>query len=107
MPSKSPNIEAETMRLTNYLTLLAVCVLATATYSAPPDLKGKTLKQTFEELLPGLDGKQDAQQKWQDICFVLGAPGNEALRTEACKLMAEKLGSQTPKGARMWLLKQL
>jgi HEAT repeat protein len=94
------------MRLVNLLVVTAVCA-AGVSFGAPPDLKGKTLKQTFDELLPGLGSKNEAQQKWQDLCFQLGAPGNEALRTEACKLMAEKLGPETPGPTRLWLLKQL
>ena len=39
--------------------------------------------------------------------FQLGAPGNEALRAEACGLMAAKLGPGTPVPTRIWLLKQL
>src|SRR5208337_4565671 len=86
----------------------AVCFTALPGSSAPPDLKGKTLPQVFGELLPNLEGnKNDAQQQWQNICFQLGAPGNEAMRLEACKLMAEKLDAKTPNGARIWLLKQL
>ncbi len=91
------------------ITLLVAVVLGIAgagAWSAPLDLKGQTLKATFEQLLPGLD-KQDAQQKWQIICFQLGAPGNEAQRLEACKLMAARLDPSTPVLVRVWLLKQL
>ncbi|WP_439626552.1 HEAT repeat domain-containing protein [Gemmata sp.] len=76
--------------------------------AAPPDLKGKTLDATFAELLPAI-GKREtaAQQRWQELCFAVGAPGNEKLREEACKLMAAKLDDKTPKPARLWLLAQL
>lgn len=83
----------------------ALTVLASPA-PAQPDLKGKTLKQTFDELLPKMDG-QAAQQQWQGICLQLSAPGSETPRTEACKLMAEKLGKGTPAAVRIWLLKQL
>jgi HEAT repeat protein len=96
------------MRLSNLLSVVVVCAVVPSVFSAPPDLKGKTLKQTFDALLPGMaSGKNDAQQQWQDLCFAFGAPGNEALRIEACKLMADNLGNATPKPARLWLLKQL
>src|SRR5262245_44990755 len=81
--------------------------------AAPPiDLKGKSLKQTFEELLPGMGAKElrereRPQQRWQEICTQAGAPGNEALRAEVCKLMIDKLGPETPTPARVWLLAQL
>ena len=45
--------------------------------------------------------------EWQEICFKLGAPGNEAGRAEACRLMAEKLTPATPAIARVWLIQQL
>jgi hypothetical protein len=70
------------------------------------------LRKTFDELLPKMAGDawgpaRDPQQRWQDICFQLGAPGNEALRAEACRLMAARLGPATPASTRIWLLKQL
>jgi HEAT repeat protein len=98
------------MRYTLATSLLLV--VACATQAAPPDLKGKTLDDTFTELLPGI-GKTDnnapnsAGQKWQDICFALGAPGNEKLREEACKLMIAKLDDKNPKQTRLWMLAQL
>ena len=64
------------------------------------------LKKTFESLLPGM-GQEQAQQKWQEICWNAGAPGHEAERSEACKLMAEKLEPGTSTPTRVWLLKQL
>jgi len=79
---------------------------------APLDLKGKTVAERFEQLLPGMGGKDIAsrhgpQQEWQAICYKAGAPGNETLRLEVCKLMIAKLGPETPNPARFWLLKQL
>jgi HEAT repeat protein len=94
------------MRLSKILTLFALTLFLGTAWSAPPDLKGKTLKQMFDDLLPNLS-KTEAQQQWQNICTQLGAPGNEALRQEAGKLMAEKLDAKTPNAARLWLLKQL
>jgi HEAT repeat protein len=80
--------------------------------TAAPDLKGKTLKQVFNELLPGMGAadfgaRREPQQTWQTLCLQLGAPGNEAQRLEACRLMIEKLNPQTPAPAREWLLRQL
>jgi HEAT repeat protein len=78
----------------------------------PLDLKGKTLAQTLDDLLPGMGAKdlparQGPQQRWQEICLRAGAPGKEPLRAEACKVMLGKLGPKTPAPARVWLLKQL
>ncbi len=72
----------------------------------------KSLKEALAELLPGMGAenlvdRQGPQQAWQDICFKLGAPGNEAKRAEACTLMARKLGPEIAKPARIWLLEQL
>jgi HEAT repeat protein len=93
------------------LLLLFVSLSATA-QPTPPDLRGKTLAANFEELLPGMGSndsgvRTNAQQRWQDICFALGAPGNEKLRIEACVLMAAKLDAKTPASTRLWLLQQL
>jgi HEAT repeat protein len=88
-----------------YLTLSCCLVLLSAfSVSAQPE---KSLPDTFNELLPKLDKDNAAQQKWQDICFKLGAPGNEKQRAEACALMCAKLDAKTPAGARVWLLTQL
>ncbi|MEE8452904.1 MAG: HEAT repeat domain-containing protein [Thermoguttaceae bacterium] len=72
----------------------------------------KSLEQTLDELLPAMGAqkipdRRDAQQKWQEICFQAGAPGNEARRAEVCKLMAAKLGPDTAQSARLDLLAQL
>ncbi len=84
--------------------MMIVAVLALMAPSARADLAD--LKQTFNELLPGM-GQEQAQQKWQEICWKAGAPGHEAERSLACRLMAEKLGPGTPPPTRIWLLKQL
>lgn len=94
------------MRFLPFAAIMGLCLSAGMAPAAEPDLKGKSLKQTFDELLPKLD-TPTAQQQWQNICFNLSAPGNEAMRTEAAKLMGEKLSPPTPNAARVWLLKQL
>src|SRR5262249_38215990 len=100
------------MRRTTLLAAVFFAALVGMAWSAPIDLKGKTLPQVFNELLPGMGAKELAtrqapQQRWQEICTQAGAPGNEALRAEACKLMIGKLDAQTPAPARVWLLMQL
>lgn len=81
-------------------------LLLAATAFAPQDFKGKTLQQTFVELLPEMHS-QTAQQRWQAICFELSAPGKEAQRAAACRLMAEHLGPASRTATRVWLLQQL
>ena len=84
--------------------MMIVAALALMAPNVRADLAD--LKRTFNELLPGM-GQEQAQQKWQEICWNAGAPGHEAERSRACRLMAEKLGPGTPEPARVWLLKQL
>lgn len=70
----------------------------------------RPLKEVFEQLLPGMGADQNyqgPQQQWQEICFRAGAPGNEAMREEAARLMAGALVPGTPPRARAWLLGQL
>ena len=42
-----------------------------------------------------------------DLLECRALPGHKPQRSEACKLMAEKLGPGTPTPTRVWLLKQL
>ena len=98
--------------MTRFILSGCVFLLSALGASAQPDLKGKSLADTFNELLPGLGAadtgaRTAAQQKWQDICFQLGAPGNEKQRAQACVLMAAKLDAKTPAPTRLWLLTQL
>jgi HEAT repeat protein len=83
------------------LTLTACVLVQGWGRAAEPDLK-----KTFAELLPAM-GHEQAQQRWQEICWAAGAPGHELDRAWACTLMAAKLGPETPAPARIWLLKQL
>ncbi|MFQ5809308.1 MAG: HEAT repeat domain-containing protein, partial [Armatimonadota bacterium] len=71
-----------------------------------------TFQQLLEETLPGIgaeriEDRKNDQQRLQEACLRLGAPGREAERGEACRLIAARLGIDTAKPARIWLLKQL
>ncbi len=90
------------MNIRRWMMIVAACALIAGGVRADE----ADLKKTFEELLPGM-AQEQAQQKWQEICWNAGAPGNEARRSQACKLMAEKLSPGTPAPTRIWLLKQL
>ncbi len=88
--------------------LPALLLWASTANAAPPDLKGKTLKETFAELqYPIGNGESGARQRWQDICFAVGAPGNEKLRAEACTLMTGELHAKIRSEHCIWLLAQL
>ena len=70
------------------------------------------LEKRFAELLPDMSAdkieeSQAAQLQWEQICRNLCAPGKQAQRTDASRLMASKLGPETSSGARIWLLRQL
>jgi HEAT repeat protein len=105
------------LKLITTLVLLAATTTGVATQrqggKAPAlDLKGKSLSQVFQEVLPGLGAKDigarsGPQRQWSAICFQVGAPGREAQRAEACRLMLDKLGPPTPNPARIFLLEQL
>ena len=78
------------MNSRRWMMIVAACALiATGVCADEADLK-----KTFEALLPGM-GQEQAQQKWQEICWNAGAPGHEPERSQACKLMAEQLGPGT------------
>ena len=71
-----------------------------------------TFKQQLEQWLPGMGAddvpdRQQSQQALQAAIFRLGAPGREAELTAACRAIAEKLGPETAKPARIWMLRQL
>ncbi|NUQ64236.1 MAG: HEAT repeat domain-containing protein [Pirellulales bacterium] len=96
------------MKYPRTLSILVLCGAAASIAAAnePP------FQQLLEECLPGMGAekipdRQEAQQKLQDACFALGTPGREAQREQACRMMSGKLGPQTVKPARIWLLKQL
>jgi len=96
------------MRFRSALTA-AVVVLAVCTLARGQDVPFKDL---LAETLPGMGSanipdNEQSQQRLQEACFQLGTPGREAQRAEACKLMAHKLGPETAKPARVWLLRQL
>jgi HEAT repeat protein len=97
------------MTRSKVICIALTCAIAGASIGLAQD---KSLKETFEELLPGMSAekipdRKGPQQQWQEICFQAGAPSNEANRAEVCQLMAGKIGSDTAKPARIWLLTQL
>ena len=71
----------------------------------------QTLQASFTELLPAIGattGYDQAQQRWQELCWKAAAPGHEPERLEACRLMTTALGEkQTPAQTKVWFLRQL
>lgn len=96
------------MRHATTFTVVTLALLAATTVWA----EEKSFQQLLDESLPGIGAanipdRQGPQQQLQDACFQLCTPGKEAQRADACKRMAAKLGPETTKPARLWLLKQL
>ncbi|HUS39449.1 MAG: HEAT repeat domain-containing protein [Pirellulales bacterium] len=92
--------------------VVAAVVAVTAIATVGTAEESADLEMTLEELLPGMGAEniadsQDAQQQWERICRGLCVTGMEAQRAEASRLMAAKLGPDTPNPARIWLLRQL
>lgn len=48
-----------------------------------------------------------AQQNWQKTCFLAGAPGNDAMKSEVNALMTDRLDEAIDPVAKTWLLFQL
>ncbi|NOZ23021.1 MAG: hypothetical protein GXP25_18260 [Planctomycetes bacterium] len=84
---------------------------AEAVKRTPEQLQAAYAK-VLQSLLPDM-GSEDVnkqkgpQQTFQDICWRAGRPGAENERAAVCKAIVAKLGPDTPKPARIWLLKQL
>ncbi len=89
-------------------------VLLSAVIAAAQDapINKEQFEKQLGEWLPGM-GKEkiperrDSQQKLQEVCFKVGAPGREKDRAVVCEVLAEALGTDMPGPTRIWLLKQL
>lgn len=97
------------MRYSRLTTTVLVLIAVAGSIGLTQD---QDLKKTLDELLPVMNAEKipdrsGAEKKWEEICFKLGAPGQEAQRLEACKLMVTKLGKDTAEPVRLWMLRQL
>jgi len=68
--------------------------------------------RVLDALLPGMAAeaipeREKPQQDFERICFHAGRPGAEVERRVLCTVMTAHLGADTPKAARIWLLRQL
>ncbi len=92
--------------------VLSIGLLAVVVGSAVAMAEEQSFGQLLDQLLPGMGAekipdRQSPQQTFQNACYQVSRPGQEAQRAAACKLIAERLGPETAKPARVWLLKQL
>jgi HEAT repeat protein len=99
------------------LLLAAACVHAPKAGVAPggvaeQPLTRASLDRQLDEWLPGMGApnlvdRERPQQEFEQLCFRVGRPGAESERTLLCKTVVARLGPETPKPARVWLLRQL
>ncbi len=92
-----------------FLLVVSFAVLGQMPSSA---VAGASFQAMFERVLPGMGAndppaRQAPQQEFQESCRALSAPGRDAERTQACRLIAAKLGPETPNPARVFMLRQL
>lgn len=89
---------------------------ATAVYAQDnrfAKMDDRPVAEIFAQHLEGMSQTDDEhraksrRQEWQRFCFQIGAPGQEAKRAEAVKLMTEALADDSAKAAHGWLLRQL
>lgn len=100
----------------NWFRLMAVSVLGlvgTVGVGLAQDAEeSPSFEEQLDEWLPGMGAekipdRRDSQQKLQDLMFQLGAPGREKELSDACAVLADKLATDIPDPAKIWLLKQL
>ena len=88
--------------------LISAAHLRTTAASDEPE----GISSIFAEIAPDLGsadlGKlKKAEQKLQDLCFEVGAPGKEIEKTELNRLMTSRLAEPINAAAKTWLLYQL
>jgi HEAT repeat protein len=79
---------------------------------SPPSFQEVFFNALLDQWLPGMGAadirqREQPQQEFERFCFQAGLPGGEADRATLCKVICERLGPQTAKPARVWLLRQL
>jgi len=99
-------------RLVTFAIAAGVFLLASMPAWAQDTQERVSFKQQLENWLPGMSAekiqyRRQSQQALQEALIKLGAPGREAELAAACKAVAEKIGRETAKPARIWMLRQL
>lgn len=66
----------------------------------------------IDMLMPGLSApnepdRQEAEQTLEDLCMRAARPGAERNRRALCSAMSARLGPETARPARMWMMRQL
>jgi len=104
------------------LALLVAAALAGAGCEAVPTAGGGRLSstspiekqyiETIDRLLPGMGAekivdRKDAQLELERLCFDASAPGKSAERAALSRAIMTKVGPQTAKPARVWMLRKI
>ena len=89
--------------LTSFLCVAMLCGICVAQNTAD------TFKTKLADMQSADANKvKNAQQDWQKLCFQAGAPGQESVKAEVVKLMADALDKNDLNTAtRYWLVRQL
>ncbi len=95
----------------------SACVQPHRTVAAPGTgaevpLTRAGLERQLDAWLPGMGAenlldRERPQQEFEQLCFRVGRPGADAERTLLCQAVVAHLGPETPRPARVWLLRQL
>ena len=94
------------------LTLLAVVLTTGSAQAAPDSDLEKTYISKIDELLPAMGvaklvDRKDSQQTLERMCFEASAPGMEAKREALSRAIMSKVGTDTAKPARVWMLRKI
>jgi len=95
-------------------TLLAAVVAASCASisTAAPSALEKSYLDKIDQLMPGMAAekipdRKDPQQKLERMCFDACTPGQKAERAALSRAMLARCGPETPKVARVWMLRKL
>lgn len=80
--------------------------------AAPIADRWPTYAAMLDELLPQMGAadplaRSEPQRQFERICLAAAAPGNQTQRQQLCREICARLGPQTPRPARLWLVHQL
>lgn len=100
------------MRRAVILTVAVVVGIACSRASRADDAPQPSFAKQLDAWLPDMGAtkiadRQKSQQALQAALTELGTPGREAELAKACNAVAARLGPETAKPARIWMLRQL
>lgn len=95
-----------------YLSGFSLLLVAAAAIPVAADDLMQQYAAKINQLLPGMSEQEipkrkDAQLSFEKMCFEASAPGKDADRKALCSALIAKVGPDTAKPARVWLLKKV